>query len=133
MGLFLALAFTIGVFADSYVRPSYSNKQPSNYFNNINETSVIYLEDFYVGFAEPTPSMLPCIPFNSKVLAVDPDNLSVGDFIIFDHPKSELPLVHMIVREKNGKYLTRGVNQKLDDGTWLMKEDIIKKVVGVLY
>ena len=81
----------------------------------------------------PTDSMEPEIMVGDSVIArkVKFENLSIGDDIIYHYVSEDLDIfiVHRIVREENGGFITQGINNSSEDDVLVTKENYVAKVV----
>ena len=140
--LIFLIGFLIGFYIQLDLYPTKTNMQPSNYFQNLTENSVIQLDQFRVYQMLDTPSMLPTLPYNSYLLTKEDLDYSIGDIIVINLPEDSLdryknqPSAHRIIKIKENDqklYLTRGDNMKFNDGIWWNESQIYGKVIGVLY
>lgn len=44
------------------------------------------------------------------ILSVGPSNIERGDVVIFDSPQSSHPVIHRVIENNNGEYVTKGDN-----------------------
>lgn len=118
--------------------PSYTDISPKNYFSKTISwnTSVSEFKDLLQFRMQYTSSMFPTIPYDSAILVIPSNkmgNLQEGDIIAFYLPSAKNLVAHRIIKIKNEDYLTKGDNVKYSDQYWVKKEEIIGKVVGILY
>jgi len=83
--------------------------------------------------------MEPEIQRGDVLLAIGPNDLRVGDIVVYQLPHVDIPIVHRIIKIKDNEYyLTQGDNNNIDDRQlylqsykdYLPKSAIIGKVRG---
>ena len=81
----------------------------------------------------PTNSMEPEIMVGDSVIArkVRFESLDIGDDIIYHYVSEDLDIfiVHRIIREENGGFITQGINNNDEDDVLVTKDNYIAKVV----
>ena len=101
---------------------------------------IINISDYGLRWAsiKNTDSMLPVIDEGHHSIEVMPknkDDIYIGDIISFKH--NEKWIIHRVVEIKkdlNGiYYLTKGDNNKINDGNKVRFENITGVVVGIIY
>ena len=92
-----------------------------------------------IAFGTPVPmvsvasdSMVPRLHRGDLVVAIRPENLKVGDIIIYEANCPALPhedIIHRIVRIENNTYVTKGDHNLVEDPCPVKPEQIKGKVV----
>jgi len=60
--------------------------------------------------------MEPEIQSGDVLLAIGPNDLRVGDIVVYQLPHVDIPIVHRIIKIKDNEYyLTQGDNNNIDD------------------
>ncbi len=116
--------------------------QPSSYFKkNIlfvyeTEGRIVLEQDEQLYFSQmaDATSMAPTLSDFSVVIWVNATegNLHRGDIVIIPR-KAKTDLIHRIVSIDEGRYITKGDNNKIADSEEYGIGDIQGKVVGILY
>jgi signal peptidase I len=85
---------------------------------------------------QPTKSMTPFVDEGAYLLAEDVVNVTVGDVVTYKTYLNET-IIHRVIKEsedENGTYYTlKGDNNARQDSEKVRLEDMIFKVVGVIY
>lgn len=77
-------------------------------------------------------SMIPNLYPGDLVFAIEPKNLSIGDIIIYQANCYALPkkdIIHRVVKFENGKIITKGDNNPVEDPCPVEKSQIKGKVI----
>lgn len=81
----------------------------------------------------PTDSMEPEIMVGDSVIAkkVDFEDLEIGNDIIYHYvtEKLDIFIVHRIIREENGGFITQGINNNSEDDVLVTEDNYVAKVV----
>lgn len=81
----------------------------------------------------PTDSMEPEIMVGDSVIAkkVDFEELEIGNDIIYHYvtDKLDIFIVHRIIREENGGFITQGINNNSEDDVLVTEDNYVAKVV----
>lgn len=81
----------------------------------------------------PTDSMEPEIMVGDSVIAkkVDFEDLEIGNDIIYHYvtDKLDIFIVHRIIREENGGFITQGINNNSEDDVLVTEDNYVAKVV----
>ena len=128
----------------------YTNLQPSMFFlkSDVRLDPVLYIQNkgYIINELSSTGSMRPTIGDDSLVISTQnftKEDLKIGDIIIYKREDGQI-FVHRIVGKTNENYddrvwvvkdayLVKGDNNNGYDSTPIKFEQIIGKVVGVLY
>ncbi len=65
------------------------------------------------------------------LVTVKPDNLSVGDVVIYQPKNSKITIIHRIVGVAESGYVLKGDNNQREDPALVSKEQILGKAVAV--
>lgn len=67
------------------------------------------------------------------------ENVTIGDIVVFKINHKEIPIVHRVIEVHEGKYLTKGDNNQVNDRglyssgqMWITRNDILGKAQGVV-
>ena len=79
-------------------------------------------------------SMIPNLYPGDLVIAIEPKDLKVGNIIIYQadcyaFPKKGVDIIHRIIKFENGKVVTKGDNNSIQDPCPVEKSQIKGKVV----
>ena len=81
----------------------------------------------------PTDSMEPDIMVGDSVIAkkVDFEDLEIGNDIIYHYvtDKLDIFIVHRIIREEDGGFITQGINNNSEDDVLVTEDNYVAKVV----
>lgn len=81
----------------------------------------------------PTDSMEPEIMVGDSVIAkkVDFEELEIGNDIIYHYvtDKLDIFIVHRIIREEDGGFITQGINNNSEDDVLVTEDNYVAKVV----
>ena len=81
----------------------------------------------------PTDSMEPEIMVGDSVIAkkVDFEDLEIGNDIIYHYvtDKLDIFIVHRIIREEDGGFITQGINNNNEDDVLVTEDNYVAKVV----
>lgn len=81
----------------------------------------------------PTDSMEPEIMVGDSVIAkkVDFEELEIGNDIIYHYvtDKIDIFIVHRIIREEDGGFITQGINNNSEDDVLVTEDNYVAKVV----
>lgn len=102
----------------------------------------IFYKILTIATGSPTPivsvasgSMIPNLYPGDLVFAIEPNNLSVGDIIIYRANCYGLPkkdIIHRIIKFEDGKIITKGDNNPIEDPCSVDKSQIKGKVIFVI-
>ena len=98
------------------------------------------IEGVQTSYVIDSNSMDPLLDAGATVLSVyprSPQDISVGDIVIFSLDSSSVPIVHRVHSIGNDNegifYITKGDNNENPDHYPVRYEDIVSVVVGILY
>ena len=62
-------------------------------------------------------SMEPNLYKGDMLVIYGTQEIEVGDIIVYQNPKTNLPIVHRVIEDVDGKFITKGDNNPADDVT----------------
>lgn len=62
-------------------------------------------------------SMEPNLYKGDMLLVYGTQDVAVGDIIVYQNPKTNLPIVHRVIEDQDGDFITKGDNNAADDIT----------------
>lgn len=99
----------------------------------------LFYQALAVAFGTPVPivsvasdSMIPRLHKGDLVIAIKPENIKVGDIIIYEANCPALPhedIIHRIVEINNGTYITKGDNNPIRDPCPVSPDEVKGKVL----
>lgn len=145
----LTIAVTVGnMFDDTadlieqVANDIYLNKSPGDHFDRdavhrmLLHLNLMYEQNYSVGGVLPTGSMRPWIDSDHHTIFVNVtnlDELQVGDVIVFNVSDSNVSILHRIIEIDGEQIITKGDNNLPRDDYNLTIENVLGKVVAVLY
>ncbi|NOZ81534.1 MAG: signal peptidase I [Candidatus Micrarchaeota archaeon] len=73
-------------------------------------------------------SMFPELNRGDVVIVSGAADYDIGDIIVYRSPRVPYPIIHRIIDEKNGRFLTKGDNNPAPDG-WIEPSAIMGKAI----
>lgn len=120
----------------------YLNKSPADHFSEeqvqrlLLSLNLLYDQQYEMGRILPTGSMRPFIDSEHHSIWINVtsiNELQVGDVIVFDVDETNVSILHRIIKIDNGIITTKGDNNLPRDNYNLTIENVLGKVVAVLY
>ena len=142
LSLVIFLMFIAGFlsgFLFTSLEPTYTERSsPSDVLNStdvviFNNMACIVMGNLTKAILSGTNSMDPVLDEEAVVLRYKPKNISeinIGDIISFKYHNDTL--IHRVIDIKDNKILTKGDNNKWNDG-WIEFDKVVGKMVAVIY
>lgn len=142
VGFLILIIFCIGFisgFLFTVIEPKYKERiSPSDILNYTDieiyeDMACIMMSNLTIVTIAPTNSMDPTLDKEAVILRYKPNNISeiyVGDIVSFQFYDDII--IHRVIGIKDNKLLTKGDNNKWNDG-WIEFEKVKGKLVAIIY